>query len=84
MFRRISGQCKSQFRFRDQFTVDESLSPDLANITAVFHHFRDHPQLVAGNDRPTMPFCVLGETLLQPCGWLASYSGFALSGTDRG
>jgi acyl transferase domain-containing protein/3-hydroxymyristoyl/3-hydroxydecanoyl-(acyl carrier protein) dehydratase len=33
------------------------------------------------NDRPTMPFCVLGETLLQPCGWLASYAGFALSGT---
>jgi acyl transferase domain-containing protein/3-hydroxymyristoyl/3-hydroxydecanoyl-(acyl carrier protein) dehydratase len=32
------------------------------------------------NDRPTMPFCVLGETLLQPCGWLASYAGFALSG----
>ena len=35
----------------------------------------------AENDRPTMPFCVLGETLLQPCGWLASYTGFALSGT---
>ncbi|WP_084419926.1 beta-ketoacyl synthase N-terminal-like domain-containing protein [Henriciella litoralis] len=30
-----------------------------------------------------MPFSVLTEVILQPCGWLASYSGFALSGETR-
>ncbi len=28
----------------------------------------------------TMPFSILSEVLLQPCGWLASYMGFALAG----
>lgn len=32
----------------------------------------------SGNGR--MPFSVLSEILLQPCGWLASYMGFALAG----
>ncbi|MFZ5781267.1 MAG: beta-ketoacyl synthase N-terminal-like domain-containing protein [Pseudomonadota bacterium] len=32
------------------------------------------------NDRPVMPFAVLSEVLLQPCGWLASYVGAAASG----
>lgn len=31
----------------------------------------------------TMPFSVLTEVILQPCGWLASYCGFALSGETR-
>ncbi|MEZ6011040.1 MAG: beta-ketoacyl synthase N-terminal-like domain-containing protein [Hyphomonas sp.] len=31
----------------------------------------------------TMPFAVLCEIALQPCGWLASHSGFALVGTLR-
>lgn len=30
------------------------------------------------NGHPTMPFCVLLEAALQPCGWLASYVGSAL------
>jgi acyl transferase domain-containing protein/3-hydroxymyristoyl/3-hydroxydecanoyl-(acyl carrier protein) dehydratase/1-acyl-sn-glycerol-3-phosphate acyltransferase len=30
------------------------------------------------NGCETMPFCVLLEALLQPCGWLASYLGFAV------
>ena len=35
------------------------------------------------NGNPTMPFCVLMEAALQPCGWLASYVGSALtSDTD--
>jgi acyl transferase domain-containing protein/3-hydroxymyristoyl/3-hydroxydecanoyl-(acyl carrier protein) dehydratase/1-acyl-sn-glycerol-3-phosphate acyltransferase len=33
------------------------------------------------NGHPTMPFCVLMEAALQPCGWLASYIGSTL-GTD--
>ncbi len=30
------------------------------------------------NGYPTMPFCVLLESALQPCGWLASFIGSAL------
>jgi hypothetical protein len=35
------------------------------------------------NVNGTMPFAVLCEIALQPCGWLASHSGFALVGTLR-
>jgi 3-oxoacyl-(acyl-carrier-protein) synthase/3-hydroxymyristoyl/3-hydroxydecanoyl-(acyl carrier protein) dehydratase/1-acyl-sn-glycerol-3-phosphate acyltransferase len=31
------------------------------------------------NAHPTMPFCVLLEAALQPCGWIASYVGSALT-----
>jgi 3-hydroxymyristoyl/3-hydroxydecanoyl-(acyl carrier protein) dehydratase len=31
------------------------------------------------NGHPTMPFCVVMEAALQPCGWLASYVGSALT-----
>jgi 3-hydroxymyristoyl/3-hydroxydecanoyl-(acyl carrier protein) dehydratase len=35
------------------------------------------------NGTPIMPFCVLMEAALQPCGWLATYTGSVLtSGTD--
>ena len=36
----------------------------------------------AENGHPVMPFCVLLEAALQPCGWLASFVGSAL-GTDQ-
>jgi 3-hydroxymyristoyl/3-hydroxydecanoyl-(acyl carrier protein) dehydratase/1-acyl-sn-glycerol-3-phosphate acyltransferase len=36
----------------------------------------------AENGAPTMPFCVLLEAALQPCGWLASYIGSALTTED--
>jgi 3-hydroxymyristoyl/3-hydroxydecanoyl-(acyl carrier protein) dehydratase len=36
----------------------------------------------AKNGHPVMPFCVLLEVALQPCGWLASFAGSAL-GTDQ-
>ncbi len=29
--------------------------------------------------QPLMPFCVLLEAALQPCGWLAAYVGSALT-----
>jgi 3-hydroxymyristoyl/3-hydroxydecanoyl-(acyl carrier protein) dehydratase/1-acyl-sn-glycerol-3-phosphate acyltransferase len=32
----------------------------------------------AENGHPSMPYCVLMEAALQPCGWLASYVGCAL------
>ncbi len=37
----------------------------------------------ADNRSGSMPFAVLNEIILQPCGWLASHCGFALDGGDR-
>ncbi len=34
------------------------------------------------NHQPTMPFCVLLEAALQPCGWLAAYAGSALRSSN--
>ncbi len=37
----------------------------------------------SANRQPSMPFCILLEIALQPCGWLAAYAGSALkSETD--
>ncbi|MEO1225739.1 MAG: beta-ketoacyl synthase N-terminal-like domain-containing protein [Pseudomonadota bacterium] len=35
---------------------------------------------LADSGNNTMPFSIITEVLLQPCGWLASYMGFALPG----
>ena len=35
------------------------------------------------NYTETMPFCILLEVALQPCGWLAAYGGAALLSDDR-
>ncbi len=35
------------------------------------------------NHTRTMPFCILLEIALQPCGWLAAYAGSALHSKDR-
>ncbi len=37
----------------------------------------------AANHSHTMPFCILLEIALQPCGWLAAYGGAALLCDDR-
>lgn len=47
--------------------------------------FTVHPEdwYFAANRQPSMPFCILLEIALQPCGWLAAYAGSALkSETD--
>jgi len=36
----------------------------------------------AHNRQPTMPFCVLLEVALQPCGWLAAHAGSALASDE--
>jgi len=35
------------------------------------------------NRTDTIPFCILLEIALQPCGWLAAYAGSALQSEDR-
>jgi len=55
-------------------TVDGSLAAEY-QVPAEAWYFRD-------NGRALMPYAVLMEVLLQPCGWLASYMGFALTDAD--
>jgi len=37
----------------------------------------------AANRTQTMPFCILLEIALQPCGWLAAFAGSALESNER-
>ena len=46
--------------------------------------FRPMPGTSRRTAARTMPYCVLLEAALQPCGWLASYIGSALSVEERG
>lgn len=49
-----------------------------AEVTAQFDLQPDH-WFFAAERQPRMPFCVLLEAALQPCGWLAAYVGSALT-----
>ena len=65
-------------------SVDGPSGAQQAGLTAVAEY--DIPPdawYFADGGTGTMPFSVLTEVILQPCGWLASYSGFALSGETR-
>ncbi|MCP3942786.1 MAG: SDR family NAD(P)-dependent oxidoreductase [Desulfobacteraceae bacterium] len=43
----------------------------------------DNAWYFTANRTKTMPFCILLEIALQPCGWLAAYAGSALQSNDR-
>jgi len=47
----------------------------------VISEFDIHPDdwYFKANRTPSLPFCVLLEAVLQPCGWLAAYAGTALT-----
>jgi acyl transferase domain-containing protein/3-hydroxymyristoyl/3-hydroxydecanoyl-(acyl carrier protein) dehydratase/1-acyl-sn-glycerol-3-phosphate acyltransferase len=56
--------------------------PTVGGTLLVDYEVEPEAWYFAGNAAPVMPFCVLMEVLLQPCGWLASYMGFALASTE--
>lgn len=56
--------------------------PTVGGTIAVEYDVEPESWYFADNAAPFMPFCVLMEVLLQPCGWLASYMGFALASND--
>lgn len=56
--------------------------PTVGGTIAVEYDVEPDSWYFANNAAPVMPFCVLMEVLLQPCGWLASYMGFALASND--
>lgn len=65
-------------------SVTEPAAQQAAGLTAVAEY--DIPKdawYFEDGGTATMPFSVLTEVILQPCGWLASYCGFALSGETR-
>ncbi|MCG8684284.1 MAG: SDR family NAD(P)-dependent oxidoreductase [Desulfobacterales bacterium] len=43
----------------------------------------EHEWYFEANRTSAMPFCILLEIALQPCGWLAAYAGSALKSEDR-
>ena len=43
----------------------------------------EHAWYFKANRTQTIPFCILLEIALQPCGWLAAYAGSALVSSDR-
>lgn len=63
--------------------IDVSTRPGVQEVGAKVRAEYDIPPTAwyfADNRNSAMPFAVLSEIALQPCGWLASHCGFALSG----
>ncbi|MCB9660085.1 MAG: 1-acyl-sn-glycerol-3-phosphate acyltransferase [Sandaracinaceae bacterium] len=48
-------------------------------VIEIEYDFPDDEWYFRENGAPTMPFCVFLEAALQPCGWLASFVGSALT-----
>lgn len=66
--------------------TDVSTRPGVQEVGARIAAEYDIPRdawYFADNRSGSMPFAVLNEIILQPCGWLASHCGFALEGGDR-
>ncbi|HCJ19441.1 MAG TPA: hypothetical protein DHV57_18695, partial [Hyphomonas sp.] len=63
--------------------IDVSTRPGVQEVGAKVRAEYDIPAnawYFEDNRNGAMPFAVLSEIALQPCGWLASHCGFALSG----
>ena len=79
--RRIARLPRPPYQFMDRVTsvVGEPFSMKAgAKATAQFDVAADH-WYFASNRQQEMPFAVLLEVALQPCGWLAGYVGSALA-----
>lgn len=66
--------------------TDVSTRPGVQQVGARIKAEYDIPPdawYFADNRSGFMPFAVLNEVVLQPCGWLASHCGFALEGGER-
>ncbi|MBX3452550.1 MAG: acyltransferase domain-containing protein [Planctomycetaceae bacterium] len=70
------------FQFLDRITRIENCEPWVLKAGAVIDADYDIPPdawYFEASRQPTMPFAVLLETALQPCGWMAAYLGSALT-----
>lgn len=79
--RRIARLPGPPFQFLDRITEIQATPWEL-KAGGVIEAQYDVPAdawYFGANRQPEMPFCVLLETALQPCGWLAAYLGSALT-----
>ncbi len=79
--RRIARLPRPPYQFMDRVTAVEGepfIMKAGAKATAEFDVAEDH-WYYASNRQKEMPFAVLLEVALQPCGWLAGYVGSALA-----
>ena len=73
------------YKFLNRITRIENAQPWVLEAGAVIDAEYDVPAdewYFKADRQPTMPFAVLLEVALQPCGWLAGYLGSALTSTD--
>uniref|UniRef100_A0A7C4LMY9 Acyltransferase domain-containing protein n=1 Tax=Schlesneria paludicola TaxID=360056 RepID=A0A7C4LMY9_9PLAN len=80
--RKIARLPGPPFQFLDRITAIEHCEPWVLQAGGVIAAEYDVPPdawYFAANRQRRMPFAVLLETALQPCGWLAAYLGSALT-----
>lgn len=79
--RKIARLPGPPFQFLDRVTAVQG-EPWLMQAGAMVETVFDLPAdawFFAADRQPLMPFCILLEIALQPCGWLAAYVGSALT-----
>ena len=82
--RRIARLPRPPYQFLDRITAVEGepfVMREGAKATAEFDLSPDHWYFESNRQRE-IPFAVLLEVALQPCGWLAAYVGSALTSED--
>ena len=80
--RRIARLPGPPYQFLDRITHIENCRPFVLEAGGVVEAGYDVPEdawYFAANRQAQMPFAVLIEVALQPCGWLAAYLGSALT-----
>ena len=80
--RKIARLPGPPFQFLDRVVSIENCQPwklEAGGEIVVQYDIPVEAWYFAANRQPTMPFAVLLETALQPCGWLAGYLGSALT-----
>lgn len=80
--RRIARLPGPPYQFLDRITRIENCRPFVLDAGGVIEARYDVPEdawYFAANRQREMPFAVLLEVALQPCGWLAAYLGSALA-----
>ena len=83
--RRIARLPRPPYQFLDRISAVEGEPFVMQAGASVTAHFDVRPDqwYFESNRQHEMPFSILLEVALQPCGWLAAYVGSALTSDDR-
>ncbi len=82
--RKIARLPGPPYKFLDRIVAISDCEPWILNSGGIIEAEYDVPQdawYFSEDNQPLMPFAVLLEIALQPCGWLAAYLGSALNAT---